>query len=83
MNDEIADVWLETDCVTPKDRFTEAEALRILPDAEPVEGSQVSADHVGHVGWSFASGLVMREDGAMMRPDSVATVARWPTPDPK
>ena len=37
--------------------------------AERVEGSLVLAEHTGHVGWGFASGLVRREDGAMVQPD--------------
>ena len=46
---------------------TEAEALRIFPEPERVEGSQVAADDAGHIGWGFASGLVRREDGAMVQ----------------
>ncbi len=42
--------------VTTKDHFTEAAALRILPEPARVEGSQVLAKHAGHVGWAFASG---------------------------
>jgi hypothetical protein len=53
--------------VTTKDHFTVAEAQRIFPDAERVEGSQVVAEAGGHAGWGFASGLVVREDGAMMQ----------------
>jgi hypothetical protein len=57
--------------VTTKDHFTEAEARRIFPDPERVEGSQVVADRGGHVGWGFSSGLVRREDGAMVQRDSL------------
>jgi hypothetical protein len=53
--------------VITKDHFTEAMALRIVPDAERVEGSQVVAADGGHAGWCFASGLVRREDGAMVQ----------------
>ena len=53
--------------VTTKDHFTEAEALRIFPEPERVEGSQVLADDAGHVGWGFASGLVRCDDGAMVQ----------------
>ena len=53
--------------VTTKDHFTEAEARRIFPDAGRVEGSRVVAENGGHVGWGFASGLVRREDGAMVQ----------------
>lgn len=53
--------------VITKDHFTEAEALRIFRDAERVDGSQVAADDAGHVGWGFASGLLTREDGAMVQ----------------
>jgi len=53
--------------VTTKDHFTEAEALRIFPDAERVDESKVPAEHMGHVGRGFASGLVRRGDGAMVQ----------------
>ena len=53
--------------MTTKDHFTEAEALRIFPEPERVEGSQVVVDEAGHVGWGFASGLVRHEDGAMVQ----------------
>lgn len=36
--------------VITRDQFTEAEALRISPEPERVEGSQVPAEHAGHVG---------------------------------
>ena len=52
--------------VITNDHFTEAEARRTFPDAERVEGSQVTADDVGHLGWGFSAGLVRREDGAMV-----------------
>ena len=54
-------------CVTTKDRFTEAEALRIFPDAERVEGSEVVVEHFGHIGWSFTSNLLRREDGVIVQ----------------
>ena len=57
--------------IVTKDHFTEAEARRIFPDAERVEGSQVVAADGGHAGWCFASGLVRRDDGAMVQPESV------------
>jgi hypothetical protein len=44
----------------------EPAAAHIFPDAERVEGSLVVAGHIGHVGWGFASGLVRRDDGAMV-----------------
>ena len=53
--------------VITKDHFTEAEALRIFPNPERVEGSRVVAANDEHVGWGFASGLVRREDGAMVQ----------------
>jgi len=56
--------------VTTKDHFTEAEVLRIFPDAERVVGSEVVAEDAGHIGWGFSAGLVRRDDGAMVRPDS-------------
>lgn len=54
--------------VITKDHFTEAEALRIFPDAERVEGSLAVAADAGHIGWGFSAGLVRREDGAMVPP---------------
>lgn len=54
--------------VITKDRFAEAEARRIFPDAERVEASQVEAEHCGHIGWCFPSGLVRRSDGVMTQP---------------
>lgn len=53
--------------VTKKDHVTEAEALRIFPEPERVEGSQVVAESSGHVAWPFASGLLRREDRAMVQ----------------
>ena len=53
--------------VTTMDHFSEAEAQRIFPDAERVEGSRVAAVNSRHFGWGFASGLVRREDGAMVQ----------------
>ena len=41
--------------VTTKDDVTEAEALRIFPDAERVEGCEVTAERRGHIGWGFSS----------------------------
>jgi len=58
--------------VTTKDHFIETEALRIFPEPERVEGSQAVAECGGHVGRGFASGLVRREDGAMVQPTGVA-----------
>ena len=55
--------------VATKDDFTEAEALRIFRDAERIEGSRLAVEPSGHIGWGFASGLVPREDGAMMQPE--------------
>ena len=52
--------------VTTKDHFIETEALRIFPEPERVEGSQVVAANAWHIGWGFASGLVRRDDGAMI-----------------
>lgn len=52
--------------VITKDHFTEAEALRIFRDAERVDGSLLAVEPSGHIGWGFASGLVSREDGAMV-----------------
>jgi hypothetical protein len=57
--------------VITKEPFTEADARRLLADAERVDGSEVTAEHSGHIGWGFASGLVRREDGAMVQ-------ERWP-----
>lgn len=54
--------------VITKDHFNEAEALRIFRDAERVDGSLVVAEDSGHIGWGFASGLVRRQDGAMVQP---------------
>jgi hypothetical protein len=59
--------------VITKDHFTEPEASRISPDTERVEGSQFAAEHSWHFGWSFASGLLRREAGAMVRPASWAS----------
>ena len=42
--------------VVTLDRFTEAEALRIFPDPERVEGSEAQAEREGHRGWSFPPG---------------------------
>jgi hypothetical protein len=43
--------------------------------AERIEDSHVLAEHTRHVGWSFASGLVRREDGAMVQPSEPSTRA--------
>jgi len=51
---------------TTKDRFTEARALHIFPDAERFEGSALRVESTRHVGWAFASELVRRDDGATM-----------------
>jgi len=59
--------------VTTKDHFTEAEALRIFPEPERVEGSQVLVEPSGHIGWGFASGLVRRDDGAMVQQSDAPT----------
>jgi hypothetical protein len=53
--------------VITKDHFTEAEALRVFPEPERMEGSRAVAEGGGHVGRGFASGLVRREDGAMVQ----------------
>jgi hypothetical protein len=58
------------DRVITKDHLTEAGALRIFPEAERVEGSEVVAEDTGHIGWGFSAGLVRRDDGAMVPPDS-------------
>ena len=50
--------------MTTKDRFTEADALHIFPDAERVEGSALRVESTGQVGCAFASELVRRDDGA-------------------
>ena len=55
--------------VVTRDHFTEAEARRIFPDAERVEGSQIEAERCGHVGWCFPSGLVTRDDGVKVQRD--------------
>lgn len=60
--------------VTTKDHFTQAEALRIFPDAERVEGSHRCVEPTGHVGWAFPSGLVRRADGAMVQAMGLSTV---------
>lgn len=54
--------------VVTLDRFTEAEALRLFCDPEPVEGSELLPECRPDPGWGFASGLVRRADGAMMPP---------------
>ena len=50
--------------VVTKEHFTEAEALRIFPEPERVEGSQVLAEHVG---WGLPADMVRRDDGAMVQ----------------
>ena len=50
-------------CVTTKDQFTEAEALRIRPDSE--DGEQVA--RCLRARRDFASGLVRREGGVMVQ----------------
>lgn len=52
--------------VVARDHFKGAEALRLFRDPGRVEGSEMAAAHAGHVGWGFASGLVRRENGAMV-----------------
>ena len=54
--------------VQTKEPFAESDALRLLPDAERVEGSEVVAP-VPTVRHAFASGLIRREDGALVPPD--------------
>jgi hypothetical protein len=54
--------------VMTMDPFTEADALRLLPDAERAEGTDVVAPIPLRVGHAFASGLVRRKDGAMVPP---------------
>lgn len=54
--------------VVTLDRFTDAEALRLFHDPERVEGSEMVAEPRPHRGWGFASGLVRRDDGAMLPP---------------
>ena len=53
-------------CVITKDHLTEVDALRLLPGAERVEGTDVVAP-IPTWGHAFASGLVRREDGAMVQ----------------
>jgi hypothetical protein len=57
--------------VITKEPFTEGDALQLLPDAERVEGTEVSmpAPREGH---TLASGLVRRADGAMMPPEDLS-----------
>ena len=54
--------------MTTKEPFTETDALRLLPDAERVEGTDVVVPESFNIGHTFASGLVRRSDGAMMPP---------------
>jgi len=54
--------------VITKDQFTEAEALRIFPEPECVEGSQVLAEHTGHVGWRSHRGSSGARTGRWCRP---------------
>jgi uncharacterized membrane protein YagU involved in acid resistance len=53
--------------VITKDHFSEAEALCVIPDAGRVEGSEVVVEHFGHIGWSFTSNLLRREDGVIVQ----------------
>jgi hypothetical protein len=52
---------------TTNEHFTEMQARNIFPDADLVEGTQVVAEHGGHVGWGLASGLIECEAGAMVQ----------------
>lgn len=54
--------------VITKEPFSEADAGRLLPDAERVEGTDVVVLEPLNVGHTFASGLVRRSDGAMPPP---------------
>lgn len=57
---------------TTRHRMTEAEALQALIAPERVESSLIVVEPDRHnAGWSFASGLVRRADGAMMPPESL------------
>lgn len=49
--------------VVTLDHFTETEALRIFPEPERVEGSEVLTECGGHVGWGFGPGIERHADG--------------------
>lgn len=44
--------------VVTRDHFSAMDALRIFPEPERVDGSEVTAERAAHVGWGFASSLV-------------------------
>lgn len=52
--------------VVTKEPFTEADALRLLPEAVRVEGTDVVVPARSCAGHCFASGLTRNENGAMM-----------------
>lgn len=54
--------------------FTEQDALRLLPDAERIEGTETVVP-VRQGGHSFASGLVQNANGAMGAPQEKAPPA--------
>ena len=55
--------------VMTKEPFTDSEARSLLPDAGRVDGTEVVVPTPARVGHAFASGLVRRDDGAMMQPE--------------
>ena len=55
--------------MTTKEPFTEADALRLLPEAERIEGTDVIVQAPDYGGHAFPAGLVRRDDGAMMQPN--------------
>jgi len=57
--------------VMTKEPFTESDARSLLPDAERVIGTEVFVPTSARLGLAFASGLVRRDDGAMMQPESL------------
>lgn len=55
---------------TTRHRLSESDARATLRDPVRVESSLLVIDPRPHgTGWRFASGLVRRDDGAMMQPD--------------
>ena len=70
-------LWIHTDPLTgrrrkTRHRLSEADAQATLRDPVRIESSLLVVEPRPHgKGWSFASGLVTREDGVKMQPESL------------